>query len=203
MRSIRPPYHPVAGSAYLDAHQPAWSDGGVDAEAIKRLLDLAPLTFEGGYFRETYRSGIEIRAEALPGRYQGARSAGTAIYYLLDPSTFSGLHRLKSDETYHFYRGDPVEMLVLFSAADGAPRGERVILGSDLEAGHQPQYTVPAGVWQGSRLLGDGEFALMGTTMAPGFARADFEGAPRPEELSAQYPEFSDLIVALTRSKLA
>ena len=161
---------------------------------IKRMLQLSPLTFEGGYFRETYRSVLDIPSENLPARYGASRSVGTAIYYLLDPTTFSGLHRLKSDETYHFYRGDPVEMLMLFP--DG--RGDRVVLGSSLEAGHRPQHTVPAGVWQGSRLLGGGRFALMGTTMYPGFSRDDFEGGPG-EDLAAQYPEHADLIRALSR----
>lgn len=166
----------------------------MDAEVIKRMLDLSPLTFEGGFFRETHRSDVEIPADVLPGRYRAPRSAGTAIYYLLDQTTFSGLHRLKSDETYHFYQGDPVEMLMLFP--DG--RGVRLILGSSLTEGHIPQHTVPAGVWQGSRLLGDGRYALMGTTMYPGFASEDFEAGPA-DALGAQYPEHTALIRALTR----
>ena len=167
----------------------------MDSETIKRLLNLVPLTFEGGYFRETHRTDVEIPGPQLPARYEGAaRSAGTAIYYLLDRTTFSGLHRLRSDETYHFYQGDPVEMLMLYP--DGA--GERVILGSALQDGHRPQHTVPAGVWQGSRLLGDGHVALMGTTMYPGFSREDFEGA-EAEHLIASHPSFAPLIRALTR----
>ena len=169
----------------------------MDADTIKRLLKLEPLTFEGGFFRETYRSALEISADALPARYGAPRSAGTAIYYLLDPTTFSGLHRLKSDETYHFYQGDPVEMLTL--APDG--QAHRVVLGSDLAAGHTPQYTVVAGLWQGSRLLDGGRVALMGTTMAPGFDRNDFEGvsATVQSELQARFPAFTDLIAALVR----
>ena len=166
----------------------------MDADAIKRTLNLAPLTFEGGFFKETYRSEVQIPSSALPDRYDGDRSAGTAIYYLLDRTTFSGLHRLKSDETYHFYQGDPVEMLMLFP--DG--HGERVILGSVAD-GHRPQHTVPAGVWQGSRLLGAGAVALMGTTMSPGFAREDFEGPNDPEALIGAHPTFEGLIRALTR----
>ncbi len=166
----------------------------MDADTIKRLLRLSPLTFEGGFFRETHRSELEISGPQLPARYGASRSVGTAIYYLLDRTTFSGLHRLKSDETYHFYLGDPVEMLMLHP--DG--RGEVVVLGTDLAAGHHPQHTVPAGVWQGSRLAGDGQYALMGTTMAPGFDRADFEGATKGQ-LEARYPTFGPLIDALTR----
>ena len=166
----------------------------MDSDRIKRLLNLEPLTFEGGFFRETYRTELRIAAEDLPGRYGSPRSVGTAIYYLLDSTTFSGMHRLKSDETYHFYKGDPVEMLMLHP--DG--RGEVVVLGTNLEDGHRPQHTVPAGVWQGSRLLGDGQVALMGTTMSPGFDMTDFEGAAKGQ-LEADYPDFAALIDALTR----
>ncbi len=170
----------------------------MDAETIKRVLRLAPLTFEGGFFRETYRTELELPVDSLPARYGSPRSVGTAIYYLLDPSTFSGLHRLKSAETYHFYLGDPVEMLMLFS--DG--RGETVVLGSDILRGQRPQHTVPPGVWQGSRLIDGGRFALMGTTMYPGFSREDFDGASR-NELQQAYPRFAALIDALTRESLA
>ena len=173
------------------------SDRRVDADAIKRELGLTPLTFEGGFFRETYRCDLEIPAAELPSRYGASRSVGTAIYYLLDRTTFSGLHRLKSDETYHFYVGDPVEMLMLLP--DG--QAERVVLGHDLLSGHRPQHTVPAGVWQGSRIIGDGRVALMGTTMYPGFSFEDFEAAP--PGLEQNYPKQTDqireLIRALTR----
>ncbi|MEM7676725.1 MAG: cupin domain-containing protein [Myxococcota bacterium] len=165
----------------------------MDADTIKKILNLAPLTFEGGFFRETYRSSVQVPTEALPERYGAARSAGTAIYYLLDASTFSGLHRLKSPETYHFYLGDPVEMLMLHPSGDS----EVVILGSDLAAGHLPQHTVPDGVWQGSRLVGTGCVALMGTTMYPGFSLEDFEAAPKA--LERDYPQHAALIRALTR----
>src|SRR5207249_3960045 len=98
-------------------------------------------------------------------RYSGDRSVSTAIYYLLTPGTFSALHRLKSDEIFHFYAGSPVKMLQLHE--DG--RGEEIILGSDVLAGQQPQVLVRRGVWQGSYLLPGGEFALLGCTVAPGF----------------------------------
>lgn len=166
----------------------------MDAETIKQRLNLSPLTFEGGYFRETYRSSVDIPTDHLPERYGSRRSAGTAIYYLLDTTTFSGLHRLKSDETYHFYQGDPVQMLLL--PPTGSAR--TLTLGSDLLQGHEPQFTVPAGVWQGSRLIPGGKVALMGTTMSPGFDRDDFESATGVN-LAARYPEHAALITALTR----
>ena len=93
------------------------------AEIIERL-GLKPLEPEGGFFRETYRSEEVIGREGLPPRYGTARSHCTAIYYLLTPETFSALHRVKSDEIFHFYAGDPVRMLQL----DPEGRGETVIL---------------------------------------------------------------------------
>jgi predicted cupin superfamily sugar epimerase len=131
----------------------------------------------------------------LGGVHAGARAAGTAIYYLLTPETFSALHRLRGDEVFHFYLGDPVDMLQL--SPDGL--GKWVTLGSDLESGQQPQVVVPAGVWQGSKLRPGGQYALLGTTMAPGFDVADFE-LGRREELLAAYPDFAEAIQGLTRS---
>lgn len=165
----------------------------MDAEEIKRLLGLSPLPGEGGFFVETYRSAHGIPVSALPAGYPGTRAAGTAIYYLLTPESCSALHRLPGDEVYHFYLGDPVEMLQLHPGG----RGERLTIGVDLRAGMRPQVVAPAGVWQGSRLVPGGRFALMGTTMAPGFEFQDYQPAPR-ERLLAEYPEFSELIRQLT-----
>ncbi len=166
----------------------------MSVEQLKALLQLKPLPVEGGYFAEVYRSPETLPKEALPARYGGARSMGTGIYYLLTPDTFSALHRLRSDEVYHFYLGDPVEMVQLWP--DGS--GKRVRLGSDLLQGMQLQTVVPQGVWQGSRLCPGGRFALLGTTMAPGYDQADFE-AGRRERLIQAYPQFKDAILALTR----
>jgi predicted cupin superfamily sugar epimerase len=105
------------------------------------------------------------------------------------------MHRLPGDEIFHFYLGDPVEMLQLFP--DG--RTEILVLGADLQAGQKPQHVVPAGVWQGSSLLAGGKWALLGATMAPGFDYADYEQGQR-ELLSKQYPEQSSRITRLTRN---
>ncbi len=160
------------------------------AEQLIALLGLSPLPREGGWFRETYRADLELPAGVLAGRCSGARAAGTAIYYLLTPDAFSALHRLRGDEVFHFYLGDPVEMLQL-DPRSGA--GRVLVLGSDLVAGQQPQAVVPRGVWQGSRLRPGGAFALLGTTMAPGFDFADYEGAD-PDALAARFPAFSEVI---------
>ena len=121
-------------------------------EALRRILGLVPHPVEGGYFTETYRSADQIPAAALPAGYAAARAASTAIYYLLTPDTFSAMHRLASDEIFHFYLGDPVEMLHLHP--DGTHR--IVVIGPDLEAGQRPQLVVPRHTWQGARLLPGG-----------------------------------------------
>lgn len=163
------------------------------AEDLIRRLGLQPHPKEGGFFRETYRAAEPFAAAALPARYGGSRSASTAIYYLLTPGTYSALHRLATDEIFHFYLGSPVRMLQLLP--DG--EGREVILGPDPLRGQSPQTLVPRGVWQGSLLEPGGEFALLGCTVAPGFDYADYEGAVRTD-LLARYPTFADLIARLT-----
>jgi uncharacterized protein len=159
------------------------------AHEIKALLQLEPHPIEGGSFRRTYTSSGTVD---LP---RGVRAQGTAIYYLLEPGTFSEMHVLDSDEIFHFYLGDPVEMLQLYP--DG--RSAHFTLGHDLSAGQQVQLVVPAGVWQGTRLIGDGKVALLGCTVTPGFDFADYRNA-RYAELAKKWPAQAERIHALTRS---
>jgi predicted cupin superfamily sugar epimerase len=161
-------------------------------ELIIQRLGLKPHP-EGGYYTETYRAPESIPAPALPSRYSGERALSTAIYYLLTPGTFSSLHRLQSDEIFHFYLGDPVDMLRL------KPDGSSVTLtlGADLANGELPQVVVPAGDWQGARLKPGGRFALLGCTVAPGFDFTDFETGKRDALLSL-YPSHTALITTLT-----
>jgi len=169
---------------------------GPTAAQLIEHLGLEPLTFEGGCFRQTYVAQESIAADALPVRYGGPRNLGSAIYYLLtsEPDSFAAMHRLETDEIYHFYLGDLVEMLLLYPGR----RGERIVLGPDVLGGQHVQFVVPRGVWQGSRLVYGGSFALMGTTMAPGFDFADWTEGNR-DALVREYPEHAELIRALTR----
>jgi predicted cupin superfamily sugar epimerase len=163
------------------------------ADELIRFLQLQPHPKEGGYFRETYRAAEVWPAASLPSRYGGDRRASTAIYYLLTPTTFSALHRLATDEVFHFYLGSPVRMLQLWP--NGSSR--TVTLGADVFAGHEVQVVVPRGVWQGSLLQEGGDFALLGCTVAPGFEYADYETGRR-DALRAQYPAVAELIARLT-----
>lgn len=164
-----------------------------DAPSLIRLLDLVPLKGEGGHYSETYRSAEGLTRACLPVRYPGGRSLSTAIYYLLSGDEVSRLHGLASDEVFHFYLGDPVEMLHLLP--DGT--GSVSVMGPDLASGQRPQILVPRGVWQGCRLAPGGRFALMGCTVAPGFDFADYRQGIR-DELVATYPAFRDWIIQLT-----
>jgi predicted cupin superfamily sugar epimerase len=157
-------------------------------EEIKDLLKLEPQPLEGGWFRRTYTSSETVQ---FP---RGVRAHGSAIYYLLEPGTFSEMHVLESDEVFHFYLGDPVEMLQLFP--DG--RSAVFTLGPDLKAGQQVQVVVPAGVWQGTRLVGEGKVALLGCTVTPGFNYADYHNG-KFADLGAKWPDQAQRIRALTR----
>ena len=165
------------------------------ADEVKELLGLVRHPREGGWYVRSYESSESLPAAAFTdGRYEGARRTGTAIYYLLDGESFSEMHRLASDEVFHFYMGDAVEMLQLF--ADGS--GRVVMLGPDLKAGERPQVVVERGVWQGSRLKDRGQWALLGCTVSPGFEFEDYESGER-EELCTGWPKFEEQIGRLTR----
>jgi predicted cupin superfamily sugar epimerase len=165
------------------------------AEDVKKLLRLELHPREGGWFTQTYAANESIPPELFPGgRYKGARRSSTAIYYLLESDTFSEIHRLRSDEIFHFYVGDAVEMLQLMPGGVG----RTFVIGNDLLRGQQPQVLVERGVWQGSRLASGGSWALLGCTVAPGFEYEDYDSASR-SELTARWPEFAELIAVLTR----
>jgi len=167
------------------------------ASQIIQILNLKPLPVEGGWFFQSYLSEEKIPGQSLPTRYKGDdRPYGTAIYYLLTDhaDSFSAFHRLLTDEVFHFYLGDPLELTLLY------PDGQtcQVILGQDLIHGQHLQYVIPAGVWQGSRVLPGGHYSLIGTSMAPGFSDADYEHGDR-DTLLMHYPGEMDRILRLTR----
>jgi predicted cupin superfamily sugar epimerase len=166
------------------------------ADEIKKVLGLKPHPREGGWYVRTYQSREMLDAAAFQeGRYSATRHTGTAIYYLLERDAFSEMHRLASDELFHFYTGDSVEMLQL---PEGDP-GRVIRLGLRLSEGERPQVVVPRGVWQGLRLASGGKWALLGCTVSPGFDFDDYESGNR-EDLTRKWPQHHALIQALTRS---
>jgi hypothetical protein len=161
------------------------------ADDVKRMLGLTPHPREGGWYVRTYEAAEFV---AVNERYDGPRRTGTAIYYLLEPGTFSEMHVLKSDEIFHHYAGGAVEMLQLWP--DGTSK--RVMIGKELSAGERPQVVVPRDVWQGSRLVDESGWALLGCTVSPGFEFADYQSAGR-KELCAKWPKEREMITRLTR----
>lgn len=147
-------------------------------------LGLAPHP-EGGFYKETYRSTAR----------HGERSVSTAIYFLVTRGSFSALHRIRSDELWHFHAGSALDVEVI--DPDGSWR--TLHLGLDLARDERPQHVVPAGSWFGARLRdASSSYALVSCTVAPGFDFADFELADRAT-LSALHPAHAAKIASLTR----
>jgi uncharacterized protein len=149
---------------------------------------------EGGYYRETYRATETIPLQSLPKRFSGERCYCTGIYFLLTDKEFSAFHRIQADEMWHFYKGNSVEIYVL--QADGELK--TIKLGNQVEQGEQLQAVIPAGQWFASKVTSEDGYALVGCTVAPGFAFDDFELANR-QILAQEYPQYQELIAGLTR----
>lgn len=167
----------------------------IEHYAMQRIPD------EGPWFSLTYTSEDRLEGAGLPARYAGrAHAGGSAIMLLETPRDFSAMHRLRTDEVWHFYGGAPIEMLLLYP--DG--HGRRITLGPDVLAGQWRQFTVPRDTWQGSRPLGNapGTYSLAGDQLSPGFDAADFDVGYR-DELQRRYPAYAAQIRRLTRPAFA
>lgn len=173
----------------------AGGENQVTAEQIIQKLNLIPLPEEGGYYKETFRSSSgQVSASSFGIKSNGTRVASTAIYYLVTPEDFSALHKVASDEIFHFYAGDPAEMIQI----DGNGNLTKFTIGSDILNGQVPQVIVRAGVWQGLKLKKGGKWALMGTTVAPGFEFEDFEVGERNRMIN-EFPQHESDIRHYTR----
>jgi predicted cupin superfamily sugar epimerase len=165
----------------------------MDANEVIEKFGLTPLPEEGGFYKETYRdSGI------IPGgtaNLEIDHSYSTCIYYLITPEEFSGLHAVKSTEIFHFYAGDPVEMVQI--TEDGELT--KVVMGNDLTTDQTPQVIVSPHIWQGTKLLDGGKWALLGCTVAPGFEFSDFINGTY-SQLADKFPEHKDIIKDYTHS---
>ncbi|WP_338431161.1 cupin domain-containing protein [Synechococcus elongatus] len=156
------------------------------AEEWITALDLQPHP-EGGFYREIYRADLTVTV----GDRQ--RSASTAIYYLLRAGERSRLHRLRSDELWHFYAGQPLTVHQLIPEQGY----QALTIGADFSQGQQLCGGVPAGVWFGATVAAATGFSLVGCTVAPGFSFEDFEMAEAATLLRA-FPEARSLIEQLT-----
>lgn len=170
--------------------------------AAKAIIDhyhMQNIPHEGPWFLQTFKSDDVIEG-ALAERYKGKRWAYTAIYAVFTRSDFSAMHRLATDELWHFYGGSPAQLLLLYP--DG--RGEVKIWGSDVLKGEEPQIMVPRGTWMGARPIGDPKeaYSFGANTLSPGFEYADYEPGYR-DELVRLYPQFARAITELTRDESA
>ena len=164
------------------------------AEEIKATLGLEPHP-TCGFVAETYRSPLKIPADALPEAYdEGDRPYGSALYFLVAPGAQIVMHRIRSDQLYHHYLGDPLEVLMLYPDGTGAV----AVVGTDLAAGERPQLFVPGGTFHTSHLAPGGEgYALLASTEWPGVEPPDVEHGDI-EALMKAYPDFRYKIRAFT-----
>lgn len=162
------------------------------AEQIIKAYELQPHP-EGGLYKRSYQSEGQIQQQALPSRFGGTRFFSTAIYYLLPQGARSRLHRIASDEIWHFYLGGP--LVVAEILPDGTVK--KTILGQDIKLGQQVQYVVKAGSWFGAYPTEEAEYCFVGCTVSPGFDFADFEMADQ-SQLMTKFPNARELIQQLT-----
>lgn len=155
------------------------------SDEIINFFGLEPLPEEGGMIRSLFHSDLS---------YDDGIEAYNSILYLLRDGAFSHLHRLPYDELYHFYMGDPLEILEL--RQDGTSRV--IILGDDYEKGQVPQAVVHRNSWHGSRVFRDGEYSFVGTSMAPGYTEEGYEHCYDNEALIERFPEWEEMIRELT-----
>ncbi len=161
--------------------------GKEDYEYIIEKLQLEPHP-EGGYFRETYRSSLEF--DFFAGA-DGVRNCSTGIYFLLTSENRSHLHRIQSDEVWHFYQGDPLNVVMLTAEGDLSV----TTLGQNMDTDERFQFVVPAGAWFGAEVAPGGRYSLVGCTVAPGFDFKDFELAKK-EEMVQLYPQHKEFLNA-------
>jgi len=149
---------------------------------------------EGGYFRETYRSDLQIDQGNLGENFSGKRNCSTCIYFLLTSNMFSAFHRIKQDEVWHFYQGSPIRLHTI------SPNGEycTFIIGNNLDEGQVPQLVIPREHWFAAETINQNDYSLVGCTVSPGFDFDDFELGNR-KGLISLFPQHRQIINEFTR----
>jgi predicted cupin superfamily sugar epimerase len=160
----------------------------MNAQYYIEKLNLVPHP-EGGYFKETYRSDEAVLKHALPERYSGDRNFSTSIYFLLDGKDFSAFHKIESDETWHFYAGTSITILMIDEQGNYSEK----VIGNNLEDGDLLQYTIKRYTWFASKVNNENSFSLLGCTVAPGFDFDDFVLAEKASLLK-QFPQHEKVI---------
>jgi uncharacterized protein len=152
------------------------------AEEVRALLKLEPHP-TCGFVRITYMSAQAIAPGGLPAPFADGRPMGSALYFMVTADAPVHLHRIRNDQLYHHYLGDPIEVIMLH--ADGT--SERVTLGSDLRRGERVQLLIPGNTFHTARIVGQRRWFLGASTEWPGVAPADVEIGDL-DALAAKYP---------------
>ena len=164
---------------------------GLTADEIKAMLGLErhPTC---GLVAETYRSPLRMPTLALPEPYESGRPYASALYFLVTPDAQIVMHRIRSEQLYHHYLGDPLEVLMLYPDGSGAV----ATVGSELASGMRPQLLIPGGTFHTSRLVpGAAGYALLASTEWPGVEPPDVEHGSL-KALAEDYPAFREEIYA-------
>jgi uncharacterized protein len=162
----------------------------IEENLLIETLGLQKLPSEGGFFKQTYKSEYSFQEKInISEEENTCRPVGTAIYYLINSNEFSRLHKLPYDEIFHFYFGTPV---VMVNFDENKNTCKEIELGADILSGQRPQAVVPGGVYQGCRLKFNKGFALLGTTMSPGFEFRDLILAK--DDLISKFPQFAKIL---------
>jgi uncharacterized protein len=163
-------------------------------DEICKLLELEP-NATCGFVRVTFVSGQSVAAGGLPAPFADGRPLGSALYFLVTPTAPVRLHRIRNDQLYHYYRGDPLEVFLLH--ADGA--SERIVVGPDLRGGERVQLLIPGNTFHTARVIGRGRWFLGASTEWPGVVPADVEIGDL-DELAGRYPAVASELRAIAAS---
>jgi predicted cupin superfamily sugar epimerase len=168
--------------------------GGMTADEICSLLDLEP-NATCGFVRVTFVDKTSIAPGGLPAPFADGRPLGSALYFLVTPTAPVRLHRIRNDQLYHYYLGDPLEVFMLH--ADGST--ERVVVGPDLRGGQRVQQLIPGNTFHTARLIGQRRWFLGASTEWPGVTPADVE-IGNLDELAGKYPAVASDLRAIAAS---
>jgi uncharacterized protein len=187
----------LAGAAALTPSPDAMAQGtsqgasmhqGMSYDDVRKLLNLEP-NATCGYVRVTFVSPQRIAPGGLPAPFADGRPTGSALYFMLTPEEPVKLHRIRNDQFYHYYLGDPIEVLMLMT--DGSTQHH--VVGPDLRAGQKVQLFIPGNTFHTARVVGSRRWFLGGSTEWPGVEPADVE-LGKMDELAKKYPSVADEI---------
>jgi predicted cupin superfamily sugar epimerase len=185
----------AAAAAVAPGRAAASGEATIDSEMtaadVETLLGLKP-NATCGYVRVTYVSGLEVAAGGMAAPFDGKRPVGSALYFMVTPEEPVKLHRIRNDQLYHYYLGDPLEVLLLRNG------GERVVVGPDIRAGHRVQFLIPGNTFHTARVIGRKKWFLGASTEWPGVIPADVELGDA-DKLAAEFPAVAGDVRAFPR----